>query len=346
MTKEISTVILEKSFKYIIIVLIILFLSYILFSPNILSYQLIPCNTHIFGKNFFRLSFPAFNNIFNPSILKTATGYLCCLRCSTFTQKNLFTYLYGKLSYNSFILFLEIDHQNNIKIIYPVHKHLKGSLEDPRMIEYKNNYIVSSSECIDFSHIFPVLLVYDKSFNLIKRVDYCRTDYYGNKVKDIQKNWCPFIHEGQLYLHTDSYPEWKVFKIDLDTGHMEKIIHMDVSCLFILQPNIMLRCSTSWKVYDKNYYICGLHTKTKQFTTIRSILVLIDRKTLSPEYATDILCLEDKTHNRIQYLSGLEVDDFYVVLGYGLNDSEIVLKKIAKHRLKFVDLKNKSKTLK
>jgi len=324
--------------KKIVIILYVIFIVFVLFSHRILEFPVVLCKGHTKGKNFFELSFDSRYNIFNPSITKTSNGYLCCLRCSTLTQKNLFYHFYGQMFYKSFILFLEIDSEGNKKIIYPVHKNLKGSLEDPRMIEYKGNYVLSASEYITMQDNFPVLMIYDKNYNFVRRVDYNRSDYFGDSpVVNVQKNWCPFEHNGELCIQTDAYPIWKVFTVDLQTGRMFKIIEENVANFFDVPQNLNLRCSTSWKIYNDSYYICGLHTKTKgKIPTIRSVLVLIDRKTLLISFRTEILCLEPKKHNRIQYLSGIEVDDFYVILAYGLNDSQIILKKIPKYRLNFI----------
>lgn len=313
---------------------ILFVLIYALNSKNMLTYTTDICINHIYGKKFFQLALPFFNNVFNPSVVKIPSGYLCCIRCSTLTQKNLFYYLYGNFFYDSFVLFMEIDHCGKHKIIYPEYKNLKGYLEDPRIIEYNDKYILSASEYVSDRNNFPVLLVYDKNYNFIKRIDYNRSDYFGkDKMTGIQKNWCLFQHKEEVYVHTDVYPRWKIFKLDINTGNMIKII--DTKYSFSLK--YYLRCSTSWKIYDASYYICGIHTKSKEkMPTIRSILILIDRKTFIPVFRTDLLCLEPKGHNRTQFLSGLETDDFYVILAYGLNDSEIILKRIAKHRLKFI----------
>lgn len=321
---------------YPVVIAYVIFLLYLLFSRKITLITFEKCHAHTKGKNFFHYSFPTTHNIFNPSLIKTSNnGYICSVRCSTLTQKNLFYHLYGKMYYESFILFIEIDNAGNSKIIYPIHKNLKGSLEDPRMIEYHDKYILSCSEYINNKDNFPVLMIYDKNYNFVKRVDYNRNDY-GDK-RTVQKNWCPFVHKGELYLHTDTYPEWKIFKLDIETGNMKKIININVSSFFSIPEKWLLRCSTSWKIYNDKYYICGLHTKTKgKIPTIRSVLVLIDKETLQPTYRTEMLCLEKENHNRIQYLSGLETTDFDVILAYGLNDAEIVLKKIPKYRLKFI----------
>ena len=307
---------------------------YAFFSKNILMYTTESCVEHIHGKKIFQLEFPFFYNIFNPSIVKIPSGYLCCIRCSTLTQKNILYYLYGHFFYDSFILFVEIDNCGNYKIIYPEHTKLKGHLEDPRIIKYEDKYILSTSEYISGENNFPVLLTYDKNYNFTKRIDYNRSDYFGkDKMIGIQKNWCLFEHEGDVYVHTDVYPKWKIFRLDIETGNMIKIVDTEYS----FPIKYYLRCSTSWKIYNENYYICGIHTKTKEkMPTIRSILVLIDRKTLTPAFRTNLLCLEPNVHNRTQFLCGLETDEFYIILSYGLNDSEIALKKIAKYRLKFI----------
>lgn len=309
-----------------VFVSVLIIAVYALFSKDIVTYTMEQCTRHVYGKKIFRLTFPFFYNIFNPSIAKIPSGHLCAIRCSTLTQKNIFYYLYGQFFYDSFILFLEIDHQGNCKIIRPVHKNLKGYLEDPRIIIHGDRYILSASEYVNAKNNFPVLMIYDKNYNFVKRTDYIST------ATGIQKNWCLFEHNGEIYVHTDTYPTWKVFKLDVDTGNMDKITDKEYG----FQPRYHLRCSTSWKIYDEKHYICGLHTKTKEkMPTIRSILVLIDRKTLLPSFRTDLLCLDPTGHNRTQFLSGLEVDDFHVILSYGLNDSEIVLRKISKHRINF-----------
>ena len=128
--------------KKTIFIGILITLLYTLFSKNILVHTVTKCIRHVNGKKIFQLAFPFCYNIFNPSIVKIPFGYLLSVRCSTLSQKNIFCYLYGQFFYDSSIFFIELDIKGKYKIFYP---NDKGNLEDPRMIKYKNQYILSDS---------------------------------------------------------------------------------------------------------------------------------------------------------------------------------------------------------
>lgn len=314
----------------IIFFILFLIFSHLIFSENLLSITFEKCNYHLFGKKIFSLKFESRYNIFNPSITKKDNKIVCCARVSTLTQRNLFYHLYGQIFYKSSIVFVEIE---NNKIIYP---KLSGNLEDPRMIYFNDEYIVSMNNFVSKKDNFPILNIFDENYNLKRIVKYNKENYFGTNKISTQKNWCPFIHENKIYLHTDTFPVWKVFCVDIYSGNMQKIVEKEVYDIFP-EGKYYLRCSTSWKSYDENNYICGLHTKTKgKIPTIRSLLVLIDKKSLLPISKTEIFCLEKEKHNRIQYLSGLETDDDFVFLAYGLNDAEMIIKKVYKKRLNFI----------
>lgn len=316
--------------------LFIIFLYIVLTNEKILSTTFLPCGSHVYGKKIFELEFDSCYNLFNPSIVKQGQKYICCVRCSTLTQKNLLLYMYRFINPDSFIVFVEIENGRK-KIIYPYQPTTK-TLEDPRMIEYQGNYFISASE-YDGKYNFPALLEYNKNYDFVRRIDYIKSDYFGDKAVTVQKNWCPFVHEEQLYLHTDTYPQWKVYRVDIFSGGLEKICDVDIQNKFsaVITKKIFLRCSTSWKDYGQ-FYICGLHTKTKnKIPTYRSALVLIDKKSFVPVQITDFFCLGGN-HDRTQFLSGLEVDDFNVILAYGLNDAKMCIKSIPKYSLKFMPL--------
>ena len=200
--------------KKAILLSIVFVLIYTLFSKNILEYTTEKCINHIYGKKFFEMEFPFFYNIFNPSIIKIPSGYLCCIRCSTLTQKNFFYYLYGQFFYDSFIFFLELDYQGNYKIVFPSHQNLNRNLEDPRIIKHRNHYIISASEYLSKNNNFPVLMIYDTNYNFIKRVDYNRTNYFGiDEIRGVCKRIGVYFIMKMNYIYTQTYiPTGKFLK--------------------------------------------------------------------------------------------------------------------------------------
>jgi hypothetical protein len=325
----------------IIIIILALSILYILFSKNIINFTLEKCICdHLISEPVYSLNLNKSEEVFNPSIIKKDNLIICASRLSTLNLKNIFSFVYGSIFFKTFIIFLVIKDGKLKKIIYPECKspNLKGKFEDPRLIEYKNNYFISATNYVNRNNIFPILLKFSKNFKFIKYIQYNKKDYFGKNKYTIQKNWCPFIHENNLFLHTDSYPLWKVYQIDENIGDMKNIINFDTSIFFKEYKKIYLRCSTSWKIYNKKYYICGLHTKDKGsvFPRIRSLLVLINRITLLPEKKTNLLCIEETEHSKIQYLSGIETDEQNIYISYGVNDCKLHIKKIKKKDLVFV----------
>jgi hypothetical protein len=309
-------------------------------NKNFLYYDKCVINKHLQGKIILNLKIPGFYHLFNPSIIIQPQKYIIAARVSTISEKSLFYKYYGKLFYHSFLIFIIFNFSGNYKIIWSKSDYDYNNLEDPRLIEFQNKYIVVCTQYNqNHQEHFPKILVYSKNFNLDREIKINFENYLKKIQKYKIKNWCPFIHKNELYLHTDAYPMWKVFKLNYETGKLTKEVEQDIRLKFKI-VNMYLRCSTSWKSYDSEYYICGLHIKTKQkyFPSIQSLLVLISKKTLLPEYKTDIFCLEPHSHDRIQFLSGLEIDDTHVILGYGVNDCEVKIKKIPRWKLKFKNI--------
>ncbi len=308
--------------KIITVILIYIFLL----STKVSNYRFGNCGYKIRKKDILDTEINGFFKMFNPSITRHKEGYILCSRYSNRTMKNLLSYFYGKLYSESHIMLTFLDSNMKIqKIIAPNFNNIY-SLEDPRICIYNDIVLISATEFKDEKNIYPVLYTQGDT---LEKITYTG---YHSKSK-IQKNWCPFSHEGSVYLHTDTYPYWYVYKINPKTGEMNQISKTYTEKFF---RNIkkdfgtkLIRCSTSWKSFTEYTFLCGIHIK--QFSgilpTIRTILVEVDKRTFQPIRKTSVLCL-DKENSRIQFLSGLEVDDTHIYLSYGIGDYKTVVSKI------------------
>jgi hypothetical protein len=122
-----------------------------------------------------------------------------------------------------------------------------------------------------------------------------------------------------------------------NTGKMSLKVEQDVSNRFNVPKGTFLRCSTSWKSFDQGTYLCGLHTKKKGNSfapIIRSILVEIDGTTLLPLRKTPDICVDVDHHNRVQFLSGLEITSEDVILTLGISDYKVQIYKLPRTNLK------------
>jgi hypothetical protein len=217
-------------------------------------------------------------------------------------------------------------------------------LEDPRITFFNNYFYVSVTEFINKKNIFPSMYIFDKNFILFKKIEYNWDLYYNIKYPNtkrwsiIQKNWCPFQYKNSLYIHTDSYPNWTVFKFEDNIKRI--IVNIDTSTFFDDLNQKLIRCSTSWVDFSDKTFLCGLHTKEFAFTrflpTIRSIFVEIDKKTFKPIRKTKLLCLDFKNDSRIQFLSGMESDDLNIYITFGIGDYKFQIKKISKKYIQSV----------
>jgi hypothetical protein len=272
-----------------------------------------------------------FYKMFNPSITKWNDNYVLCVRYSNKTVKNFFMYAYSTLNYQSSLCCAVLDGKMKIqKVIFPIRTDIP--LEDPRIQYHQSKFYISVTEYVDKGNIFPTLYILNDRFDYIQRIEYDRNDYFTIMPQfNIQKNWCPFVHNGELYLHTDTYPMWNVFKL-FEDGHIQNIVSVDTKTLFCSSGHKLIRCSTSWKKLTDSTYICGSHTKTfcTKLPTIRTILVEIDMNTLQPIRKSDVLCIDIKSDTRIQFLSGLEVDEYNVYLSYGIGDYKCEVHSIPK----------------
>jgi predicted GH43/DUF377 family glycosyl hydrolase len=318
--------------KILIFIFIILIFIYTLFSFRILNTTISCKNNHEYFISKFEYEFDSNYKIINPSICKFNNNFILAFRFTNATYKNIALYLHHKLNYNSYLGIFILDNKYKIeKTIFP-YTSSKYPIEDPRIIIFNEKIYISVTEMINSKYIYPYLLEYDLNLNFLRRIDYKN---YFSKNK-IQKNWCPFINNNRLLLHTDSYPEWIIYEIDLIDGSLKEIVRKNIN-IISLDKNSYLRCSTSWKIIN-NKYICGLHIKEYdkiigRFGKIRTILLELDVETLLPIKKTDILCIDKYNHHLIQFLSGLEINNNDIILTYGLGDYKIKISTIPFNRL-------------
>jgi hypothetical protein len=313
----------------IIVVLLIIVVTSTSFINNRLTCDL----KHISSKKMLIWEIPGFFKMFNPSITKYGKQYVLCTRYSNKTVKNIFMYAYSELDYQSNICCAILDKYMNIQqVVFPLTNNCNPT-EDPRIHYHNDQFFISATEFKNKQEIFPTIFVLDKYLKYVRKIDYNRPNYFTvMPVSNIQKNWCPFSHNNKLVVHTDSYPLWNVFELNSDNGCMEIITSVKTTDFFYTSNHKIVRCSTSWKPFSKSTYICGLHTKQfcTIFPTIRTILVEIDSITLKPIRKTDVICVDSTSDTRIQFLSGLEVDDTYVYLTYGIGDYKSEIHRLTK----------------
>lgn len=318
--------------KKIIAIIIIL---YLLLNKNILNWSIDieKCNLHhLKYRELIKLETYNLNQYFNPSITRFGNKFIHCARQSTYTSKNILRHLYGKCFYDSSIFFYETD--INFKKVHIINVPAVQNLylEDPRILYFNNLYYISCTLLKNKKDIYPVLLVYNTSYNYIRKIEY--KGYIDEKIPRMYKNWCPFVKDEKIFLHTDTYPKWRVYSLN-DNGQMKLEVENDSVKFFNMKNDLYLRCSTSWKRYDNNSYICALHTKSKGFyKKIRTIFVLIDKRSLFPIKKTPIICLDNVNHTRIQFISGLEIDDNGdILISYGIGDYMSITSKIKRTSL-------------
>ena len=310
---------------------------------------------HISYKDILSYEIPGNYKLFNPSICKYGEGYVMCVRYSNKIIKNIFLYLYSNVECQSHICFIILTKDMKIiKTIFP--KMSSNALEDPRICYYNDYFYVSITEFIAKELIFPSLYIFDNSFNFIRKLTYNWNEYFeSTKIQPslIQKNWCPFVYKSKLLIHTDAYPKWNVFGIK-ETNYngieddkncvlkrkdmkLVSIVSFNTTEFFKDSKQKLIRCSTSWIDFTKDTFLAGLHTKEfaikKFLPTIRTILVEIDKETFIPIRKTSVLCLDHINDTRIQFLSGIESDDSYIYLTYGIGDYKTIIKKISKKRV-------------
>jgi hypothetical protein len=341
----------------IIFVVVIIFL-YMLYSTKVMKNKTLCKYKHISQSNILSIDLPGTYKIYNPSICKYESGYVLCCRYSNMIDNNLYMYLYNNLKvvingnrlnsgYDSKICFIILD--NKFKIRLTIFPEISGKqlLEDPRIIYYRDLFFVSVT-IITKNNVYPCMYIFNKDFSLLRKVDYDWKQYKNVKAyiysfPEINKNWCPFSYRNRLFIHTDSYPEWNVFEIslnkDMSIMNMKNIlVNYDTSVFFKDLNQSIVRCSTSWIDFTENTFLCGLHTKEcrikKLLPTIRSIFVEIDKNTFKPIRKTKVLCFDFKNDSRIQFLSGMEVDDYNIYITFGVGDYKFEVKKISKRYVK------------
>jgi len=235
-------------------------------------------------------------------------------------MKNLAMYLSQKIGICtnfSLVGFVNFDTKFKVRnIIFPNFKTV-FPIEDPRIFTYMGNIFCSVTK-VTKNKIYPCLYRLDNKFNVDKIINY---KGYISRNKT-QKNWCPFVVNKELYIHTDCYPIWTVYKLDSVTGIMRPFISKKV----FKEPgkNSYIRCSTSWKIYNISKLICVIHIKYydplfKKLAIIKSLLVEICSLTFLPYRHSKIFCC-DKEHHPINFISGLEISNGNIILSSGIGD--------------------------
>jgi len=274
---------------------------------------------------------PNYNSLFggyasyNPSIDKTSSGYIMAYRYSQQGRYNNLQMIRGFINKGSDIIISILDMNfrplKQTRVSIPNQK----SLEDPRIICYKDYYIIVCCWYND-AKIIPIIILIDKELNLIK--------WYYAKCKDFElsskeKNWVPFVIGEDVYIHCDCHPKWIIRKLDIDSGILTTPVIWDSRGFFGgLSKKYFIRCSTSWvELNDKLY--CGIHIKYGLFAPLlydyKSIFIEIDRNTFLPHSISNSFCLDDN-HRNIQFLSGMCIShDNKLLLGVGYGDYTFII---------------------
>lgn len=319
--------------KIIIIVLLIIIL--LLFHPRVLhcwtvNYPYLKVRTRIL----YNYEEPGERKMINPSLVKVDDEIICAIRYTNAVMKNLGMYIKFRSNYMSCIGFIIFSRDfKTQKSIFPTFPN-SDILEDPRIMYDGNVIYVSATEYKkNGKDVYPVLFELSKTLDVKRRIDYL--NYYS--PSRIQKNWCPFNHKGVLALHTDTYPDWRVYEINKKTGVLISLCNVNVKDFFepYIIPNSFLRCSTSWVEFTTKTYLCGLHIKhfnSMKLPVFRTMLVEVSKDTLLPIRSTHFFLLHDDNHP-IQFLSGLEIVNDKIVLAFGIGDFSYTLRSLSRLRI-------------
>lgn len=272
---------------------------------------------------------------FNPSMIPFANGYLIAVRRSAWNNRHLWALLQRSFLPNrSYLEFFHVDAK--FRLLSRTKPYLGDQsyiVEDPRICRWNDKiYVVATLVTED---IFPVLLEFNSSLQLLRRIKIDSSSFrHGSRITE--KNWCPFIVNDQLYLHTDTAPIWRIRRLDPETGEISTVVEWDSRSFFREIPGFV-RCSTSLIPYTDTTYLCGVHTHVKHGRKVeyRTILIEVDKTSLIPLRRTKPLCLR-KDHTLIQFLSGLLVMSNQVVLGIGVGNYRFELHQVDRHYLESI----------
>jgi hypothetical protein len=346
-----------QTFKCFLKGVVWFFIVYVLITVYLRKYFLCSYTyLHPKYKNLLEFETPGNYKIFNPSICKYKEGFVLCCRYTNRVVTDPVLLILSTPCYKSHVCFMVLDSKFNIiQTIFPGIK-VKRKLEDPRMIFYNNKFYVSIVEnYYGFGYIvLPAMYVFDENFKHLYTLRYNWKQYFkirypeaGNSEKDpmktlpvMQKNWCPFVYQNKMYIHTDTYPQWNVFLLEERNKRLDMIPVCSFSSVnFFKELNHrLIRCSTSFVSFTENTFLVGLHTKKLSISVpiFRSVLVEVDKKTMLPIRKTKVLCFDKGASHfsegeaKIQFLSGLETDKDRVILSFGIGDYKTVVKTVNK----------------
>ena len=309
---------------------ILLLLVLLLCTPYLINGLHCESNKHLDVDLWFR-----YNNkgrvykVFNPSLTIYNGELIVCARRSTWAYTSLLEFLTFALVNTSRIYFIGID-IDTAQVKWEKQFNIATNLEDPRICTWTNSLWMSVLPYnVGQRHYCPILYEISPNFEASKQWDFDITLYAPNLPHDQirAKNWCPVVHQNELYIHTDATPIWTVCKVHFTTtmAQLLPIVKYDTTHLNIFGTNI-LRCSTSWVLHN-DYYIVGLHDKFPALLLVpplmRSQFVKVCPKTLIPIATHEPFCIDKLEHNRIQFLSGLVTHGKYLYMGVGLGNYKI-----------------------
>ncbi len=181
-------------------------------------------------------------NSMNPSILKTKDGYAVVCRCVNYDQNNgkVYKMIDPEMDKNYLVqtrnYLLRYDKNFNLlsqkeiidELIIPSkttpYFSIEG-LEDVRLFEY-NNELWFTCSVFNINHCeMPQICLFRLSES--SESDFVSTDHFvhlkGPDLSRCEKNWLPFVKEGEIYV-IYSYDPFKIFKVDPLDGTCEQVV--------------------------------------------------------------------------------------------------------------------------
>jgi hypothetical protein len=286
--------------------------------------------------------------LYNPTVVRNAeagTFWVGFRSCTAHTGNSYLDFaLSGKTYDNRFRVCeaaspfdVHASHDDEARLTW--HDGGERTIEDIRLFECNGDVwgvgCVALQERGLFS--YPVLLRFQPVGTTLRLV-YCDMFRGSHDTRVAHKNWIGFAgdrqqHGGAMLLHHDTYPEFRVSRIDAP-GRANRIVPLVViqtQRVFAPLTNTDVRCvrgTSNWIEWDDSTWAFVAHTKVTagMVPLYRSSLVLVCRRTMVIVAFTPWLNLDAANENGhggvpIQFASALWRDAHTVSIGMGLNDA-------------------------
>lgn len=296
------------------------------------------------------LAIPGFPKAYNPSIIAYGEGYLLSFRVDSYNLttkfKKLFNHRTSFFAVSKLNANFEPMGEGQIIEVSSFDPQVRSAPQDVRLVKLSDRIFIFFNDYVKperrSQHMYMAELIEQQGVFSLKEPPKLLT--YAEASHKIEKNWTPFVYQNRLLLIYEIQP-YTLLEVDITSGLCQKIQIADSS--FWQWVYGELRGGTPAELLD-DQYLCFFHSCKKgppSFFSKKNSRVFymgafvfqncppfsITKASMQP-IATQGDYLQ-KNPKKIKYPGGLVLDEKYVYVAWGKNDTQICITTFDKEKL-------------